>query len=722
MGRRRGGDGGGHRAGPRGAAEAAQLRARHRASRPTRSAQRRCAARARDLPVRVRRPEGARSPRRMRRSRRTRTTPRFHALRGHALAATGGAGGARARLRARAGARSEADTAALLGPGPARPRRAASASARSSASPPRRPRRATPSSGIPCRLARVGRAAPLPRPQGGGDRAPRGPAVARSVRWRRGARLAGLRAERPETRDQALSLAKRAVFFGGTPEAWEVLAQVYRLRGEDEPAATAQARAERVRAARAIRLPMPASRRPLREPPRRSGQPRADRRLDRSPGPRSPSSAARERGGPRARWCGFLASASRALRPVCARVTRRGGRVAGGRERARAQHLVARRAAGRDQGSSSGSASRAMLRIADCDAPADAQAQRVFVERIAVGPLARELCVERAHCAPVRAASASQPAATACSSAEGSTSSEAGVVLAAARGRGARAGASPRAPRAARGSSPSASLERVARGARASVAGSDDGPRRRALDRILRSPRRCARRASRSPRASRRRTSSDAVERRGVGASSGSKCSKGSARSREGRAGAPDRGEGAHLQQVAVVGDQRRALGEARERPLRRARAPRRRPPARRRRSRRRSRAPRPMARARVLAHAQRLRRREQQQRAGVGWYTLHVREDVEQARRPARAAARRRRRTAPSTAPARRPARGARARARRTPACRDATRRRSTGARAARRSRRSASAVSCSAPRASSRITRTRGSDERILAPPRPR
>ena len=60
-------------------------------------------------------------------------------------------------------------------------------------------------------------------------------------------RLAGLYAERKDGRDKALSLAKRAVFFGGTPEAWEMLARVHRLRGEGEPAATAQARAESVR-------------------------------------------------------------------------------------------------------------------------------------------------------------------------------------------------------------------------------------------------------------------------------------------------------------------------------------------------------------------------------------------------------------------------------------------------------------------------------------------
>ena len=62
------------------------------------------------------------------------------------------------------------------------------------------------------------------------------------------ARLALLRAEREEMRDEALSLAKRAVFFGGSPEAWEALAQVQTARGDSEQASLARARAERARA------------------------------------------------------------------------------------------------------------------------------------------------------------------------------------------------------------------------------------------------------------------------------------------------------------------------------------------------------------------------------------------------------------------------------------------------------------------------------------------
>ena len=65
---------------------------------------------------------------------------------------------------------------------------------------------------------------------------------------RAAARLAGLRAEQPEGREEALVLAKRAVFFGRTPEAFEVLAQVYRLRGEEAQATEAHAHAERARA------------------------------------------------------------------------------------------------------------------------------------------------------------------------------------------------------------------------------------------------------------------------------------------------------------------------------------------------------------------------------------------------------------------------------------------------------------------------------------------
>ncbi len=51
-----------------------------------------------------------------------------------------------------------------------------------------------------------------------------------------------------KTRDEALSLAKRAVFFGGSPEAWEALAQVQTVRGDSEQAALAKSRAERARA------------------------------------------------------------------------------------------------------------------------------------------------------------------------------------------------------------------------------------------------------------------------------------------------------------------------------------------------------------------------------------------------------------------------------------------------------------------------------------------
>lgn len=65
---------------------------------------------------------------------------------------------------------------------------------------------------------------------------------------RAAARLAALRAEQPEGRDEALALAKRAVFFGRTAEAFDVLAQVYRLRGEEAQAAEAHAHAERARA------------------------------------------------------------------------------------------------------------------------------------------------------------------------------------------------------------------------------------------------------------------------------------------------------------------------------------------------------------------------------------------------------------------------------------------------------------------------------------------
>ena len=66
------------------------------------------------------------------------------------------------------------------------------------------------------------------------------------------ARLAVLRADSEQTRDEALSLAKRAVFFGGSPEAWEALAQVQTARGDSEQAALAKSRAERARAGHEI--------------------------------------------------------------------------------------------------------------------------------------------------------------------------------------------------------------------------------------------------------------------------------------------------------------------------------------------------------------------------------------------------------------------------------------------------------------------------------------
>jgi tetratricopeptide (TPR) repeat protein len=65
---------------------------------------------------------------------------------------------------------------------------------------------------------------------------------------RAAARLAGLRVEQPDGREQALALAKRAVFFGRSPEAFHMLALVHRARGEDAQAAEAHAHAERARA------------------------------------------------------------------------------------------------------------------------------------------------------------------------------------------------------------------------------------------------------------------------------------------------------------------------------------------------------------------------------------------------------------------------------------------------------------------------------------------
>jgi predicted Zn-dependent protease len=57
------------------------------------------------------------------------------------------------------------------------------------------------------------------------------------------ARLAELRLEREAETDRTLELARRAVRFGGGPEAYELLARVHRRRGEAELAAEASRRA-----------------------------------------------------------------------------------------------------------------------------------------------------------------------------------------------------------------------------------------------------------------------------------------------------------------------------------------------------------------------------------------------------------------------------------------------------------------------------------------------